>query len=78
MRAATVSYDESVHAIYLRLSDEVIAETIELSKDVYLDVDSEARPVGLEVLNADPEFAESLSGNTGAVDLSELLTFRTT
>lgn len=69
----TVTYDASVRALYIHLSDAEVAETVELSKDVYLDVDDNARPVGLEILNADPAFAESLAGRTGEVDLVELL-----
>lgn len=69
----TVTYDESVHALYIQFSEAEVAETVELSRYVYMDVDVEARPVGIEILNADPEFAESLSGKTGAVDLSDVL-----
>lgn len=69
----TVTYDKSVRALYIQLSDAVVAETIELSKDVYLDVDAEARPVGVEILNAEPAFAEQLAGNPGAVDLALVL-----
>lgn len=72
----TVTYDASVRALYIHLSDADVAETIELSKDVYLDVDANARPVGVEILNADPVFAESLAGRTGQVDLGELLRSR--
>ena len=68
-----VTYDESVHALYIQLSEAEIAETVELSKYVYLDVDADARPVGVEILNADPAFAEAFSGDTGALDLGELL-----
>jgi uncharacterized protein YuzE len=69
----TVTYDASVRALYIHLSDAEVAETVELSRDVYLDVDASARPVGLEILNAAPAFAESLAGRTGEVDLVELL-----
>ena len=72
----TVTYDASVRALYIHLSESEIVETIELAKDVFLDVDANARPVGLEILNADPAFAESLAGRTGEVDLGELLRSR--
>lgn len=70
---AKVTYDERVHALYLQLSDAEVAETAKLSRYVYLDVDAEARPVDVEILNADPAFAESLSGKANGVDLSDLL-----
>lgn len=76
MNSTIVTYDETVHALYIQLSGAEIAETIELATHVYLDVDSEARPVGLEILNASPAFAESLAGRTGEVDLGELLRSR--
>ena len=69
----TVTYDESVHALYIQLADADVAATIELSKDVYLDVDAEARPVGVEILNADPAFAAQIAKRSGAIDLVELL-----
>jgi len=68
-----VSYDSGVHTLYIQLNDAEVAETVELSKYVYLDVDAEARPVGVEILNADPSFAESLSDKSGAVNLIDVL-----
>jgi uncharacterized protein YuzE len=68
-----VTYDESVHALYIQLSEAVVVETVELSKYVYLDVDADARPVGVEILNADPAFAGAFSGGIEALDLGELL-----
>jgi uncharacterized protein YuzE len=69
----TITYDASVRALYIQLSDQEVAGTVELSKYVYLDVDADSRPVGMEILNAEPSFAESLSGRKGEVDLAELL-----
>ncbi len=69
----TVTYDETIRALYIQFSDAAVAETIELSKDVYLDVDVDARPVGVEILNAEPAFAKQLAGNPGAVDLADVL-----
>lgn len=44
-------YDPQANALYLRFSDNEIAETLELSESVYVDVDAHGVPVGLEVLN---------------------------
>ena len=48
----TLTYDREANAIYLRFSTNPIEETITLSDSVYLDVDVEGEPVGLEILDA--------------------------
>ncbi len=52
MKSPQVTYDPQVKALYLRFSDNEIAETLELSESVYVDVDADGVPVGLEVLDA--------------------------
>ena len=47
-----ITYDPEANALYMRFSDNEIAETLELSESVYVDVDSDGVPVGLEVLDA--------------------------
>ena len=63
----TLKYDPEARAVYMRLSDQQIEETLELSGSVYLDVDREGRPVGLEVLNVTPEVASGLSASTATL-----------
>ena len=65
----TVTYDKSVHALYIQFADADAAETIELSKDVDLEVDADAQPVGVEILNADPAFAAQIAKRSGAIEL---------
>ncbi|MGN6032960.1 MAG: DUF2283 domain-containing protein [Thermomicrobiales bacterium] len=48
----TLTYDREANALYLRLTAKPIDETIALSDSVYLDVDAEGEPVGLEILDA--------------------------
>ena len=52
MNSPKITYDPEANALYMRFSDNEIAETLELSESVYVDVDSDGVPVGLEVLDA--------------------------
>jgi len=52
--ARSVSCDAEVKALYIQLSDADVLETVELARNVYLDLDENGDPVGFEVLNADP------------------------
>jgi len=52
MNSPQVTYDPQANALYMRFSDNAIAETLELSESVYVDVDADGVPVGLEVLDA--------------------------
>ena len=54
MTEPRLSYDPEANALFLRLSENEVAETLELSHSAYLDVDAEGTPVGFEILNADP------------------------
>ena len=53
-----VSFDRQANALYVRFSDDEIAETAEVRPGVMLDYAVAGRIVALEVLNA----SESLSG----------------
>jgi uncharacterized protein YuzE len=73
MNSPKITYDPKANALYLRFSDNEIAETLELSESVYVDVDSDGAPVGLEVLDATSSlFAGHPSLADGAV-LKELM-----
>ncbi len=54
MNSPTVTYDPDVRALYIKLSEAAIAETVELSRTIYVDVDADGQAVGFEILNADP------------------------
>ena len=51
----TLEYDEEANALYLRFSSGDIDETIVLSDSVYVDVDANGDPVGIEILHATPK-----------------------
>lgn len=53
MTYPTLTYDPDVRALYIKLTGAAIAETVELSRTVYVDVDASGEPVGFEILNAD-------------------------
>jgi len=49
--ALKTSYDETVDAAYLTLSDAPVAETDEVADGIHIDYDAASRPVGIEVLS---------------------------
>lgn len=51
MNSPTITYDPDANALYVRFSQGEIGETVELSESVYVDVDADRVPVGLEVLD---------------------------
>ena len=61
MPSPTLTYDAEANALYLRLSNHDVAETLELSRSTYLDVDADGAPVGFEILHADPELLAGVS-----------------
>ncbi|MDN5846180.1 MAG: DUF2283 domain-containing protein [Candidatus Nitrosocosmicus sp.] len=44
------TYDKEVNALYIKLSDKMIIDTITLGNDVFLDIDSDNKAVGIEFL----------------------------
>ncbi len=54
MNSPTLTFDPDVQALYIKLSDAAIVETLELSRTVCVDIDAEGQAVGFEILNADP------------------------
>lgn len=47
-----IDYDPEADAIYIHLRDGEVDHTVESSKYIYVDVDSEGLPLGLEILFA--------------------------
>lgn len=47
-----IDYDPEADAIYVRLRDGVVDDTLEAGKTIFVDVDSEGLPLGLEILFA--------------------------
>jgi len=49
--ALRISYDAEVDALYLRLAEGPAAETVEVTPAVYVDLDGDGRPIGIEFVN---------------------------
>ena len=45
-----ISYDETVDAVYISLSDSIVERTIEIDPGTLVDVDGSGRLVGIEVI----------------------------
>ena len=73
MNAPTLTYDAEANALYLRLSDHDVAQTLELSRSTYLDVDAEGAPVGFEILHADPNLLAGVSSPPEETSLRDVL-----
>ena len=76
MNTPFVTYDAVANALYLRLTDHAVAQTIELSDSVYLDLDEHDEPVGLEVLYAQgplPDALRNVSAGGRRADLLALV-----
>ncbi len=73
MGSPTITYDPDANALYVRFSQGEIAETLELSESVYVDVDAEGVPIGLEVLDATPELMSELPTIPDAAALKDLM-----
>lgn len=46
-----IDIDQSADAAYIRLSDKAVARTVELTDDVYVDLDDLGVAVGIEILS---------------------------
>jgi len=56
----TIKYRPEDNAAYIRLSQEKIIESAEVSPDIVFDYDAEGRIVGIEVLDAKTHLSPSL------------------
>ena len=73
MTSAQISWDREADAIYVRFTDEPVESTIALSTSVYIDVDANGNPVGLEVLKADANLISALQGLSNSATLRDLI-----
>lgn len=76
MKTPTVRFDIEAQALYIRFSTEHVAETVELSDTVYIDVDENGNPVGFEVLDVDSSLLSKLRDLPDGTDLRRLLSDR--
>jgi uncharacterized protein YuzE len=56
----TIKYRPEDNAAYIRLSQEKIADSAEVSPDIVFDYDAESRIVGIEVLDARAHLSPAL------------------
>jgi uncharacterized protein YuzE len=47
-----IDYDPQADTMYIRLHPGEVDDTIQVSKYIYVDVDSEEKPIGIEILFA--------------------------
>lgn len=62
--AFRIRYDADADAMYLKVDDGTVAETVEIAEMVYVDVDAEGRPLGIEFVVAS-DFLAFLARNGG-------------
>ena len=60
--------DRDVNALYIKLRPGSVARTIELTDSVYVDMDADDVPLGLEFINAD-EFVPFLRNHANDADI---------
>lgn len=51
MKEYKIRYDPEADAAYVKIKSGTISDTIEVSEDMFLDVDSRKHIIGLEILN---------------------------
>lgn len=73
MTDTRVSWDQEADAIYIQLSDAEVASTVSLSSTVYIDLDANGDPVGLEVLRVDESILAALRNLPHTATLRDLL-----
>jgi uncharacterized protein YuzE len=66
----TFQFDQEAHAVYVRISELVVHQTLEVMDGIYLDVSENEQPVGLEFVNADDFFRFFGSGSSPAFNLT--------
>lgn len=47
----SVKYDKNVNAFYFKLHDAKIAKTLQIGKDRFMDISTDGKIVGIEILN---------------------------
>ena len=51
-----LQYSPDGHMLYVQFRDDDAVETVEVEPDIYVDLDAEGRPIGIEFVNADDFF----------------------
>jgi uncharacterized protein YuzE len=67
--------DQAVNALYVRLRSGRVERTVELTTDVYLDVDAEGLVLGAEFVNAD-DFLTLVRQQAGHLEIPDRIVDR--
>lgn len=70
-----VQLDPEVNALYLEFFAGEVARTLELAEGVYLDLDEENQPIGLEFIDMEA-FENFLARNGGEIVIPEIVESR--
>lgn len=65
-----IELDTEANALYLYVRDGEVARTLEVEEGVYLDLDAEDRPLGLEFVYAE-DFLDFLKRHGGRIRIPE-------
>ena len=63
-----IEYSPSAGALYLRIQSGDVAETVEIEDMIYVDVDADGQPLGVEFVDAQG-FLPFLERHAGALDV---------
>jgi uncharacterized protein YuzE len=73
MNTPTLQYDPDAEAVYIRMSSGEVAETVEVTESLYVDVDQNGNPIGIEILGVDASALNNLPGAQNETELRQLL-----
>ena len=71
-----LQYSPDGHILYVQFRDDDAVETVEVEPDIYVDLDAEGRPIGIEFVNADdffPFLGRGLEDAQGVVQVPHTL-----
>ena len=68
----TIKLDPDVNALYIRFTPGTVHRTVEVEASVYVDVDDQDTPLGMEFVNAD-DFLPYLRRHAGEIPIPDSL-----
>ena len=52
-----IEFDQAADAVYIQLKDAEVFDTRGVSTDIFMDVDADDEPIGIEILHASKRFS---------------------